>query len=435
MKFELHNINKIHDAEVQLNGLTVIVGNNDTGKSTIGRLLFTCGKTLTEVKETKKEDAYRKVQYRIQRLYRQIMETIIVRNQEYIKQGIPGSSIEFFREMINSENELAYLREKLDCFTTVLPLTPRLKNIVIERISECIVIIEESRDISKLLNNRLEDTLESEFQGQVLLDESSSFRLSEEDNVYICKEKGSERNHIMKDGFFKDITYVESPLYFHLMKALSRGIILQDLSNRRKSGVVPYHIQDLIDKLNNAHLNEIESGNRNIIDNLQIEKIIGGIFRYSDNKRTIVFKRYDGREFSPLNVASGIKSFGVLQLLAKGNYLTSDSLLIWDEPENHLHPEWQLEFAHVLVCLSAQGVPVLVTTHSPYFLQAIRYYAAEEEMSKFVNYYITVEREDQTIDLENVTCDLNRAFIKMAEPLNRIMNIVHKEVEEKIRKE
>jgi AAA15 family ATPase/GTPase len=239
----------------------------------------------------------------------------------------------------------------------------------------------------------------------------------------------------MKDGFFKDITYVESPLYFHLMKALSRGIILQDLSDRRKSGVVPYHIQDLIDKLNNAHLNEIESGNRNIIDNLQIEKIIGGIFRYSDNKRTIVFKRYDGREFSPLNVASGIKSFGVLQLLAKGNYLTSDSLLIWDEPENHLHPEWQLEFAHVLVCLSAQGVPVLVTTHSPYFLQAIRYYAAEEEMSKFVNYYITVEREDQTIDLENVTCDLNRAFIKMAEPLNRIMNIVHKEVEEKIRKE
>lgn len=40
MKLELKNICKIKNAEVELNGITVIAGENNTGKSTVGKALL-----------------------------------------------------------------------------------------------------------------------------------------------------------------------------------------------------------------------------------------------------------------------------------------------------------------------------------------------------------------------------------------------------------
>ncbi|WP_276946094.1 AAA family ATPase, partial [Eisenbergiella massiliensis] len=40
MKLSLKNIGKIETASVEINGITVIAGENNTGKSTVGRALF-----------------------------------------------------------------------------------------------------------------------------------------------------------------------------------------------------------------------------------------------------------------------------------------------------------------------------------------------------------------------------------------------------------
>ena len=40
MKLELENVGKISLANIELNGITVIAGENNTGKSTVGRALF-----------------------------------------------------------------------------------------------------------------------------------------------------------------------------------------------------------------------------------------------------------------------------------------------------------------------------------------------------------------------------------------------------------
>ena len=40
MKLTLKNIGKIGTASVEINGITVIAGENNTGKSTVGRALF-----------------------------------------------------------------------------------------------------------------------------------------------------------------------------------------------------------------------------------------------------------------------------------------------------------------------------------------------------------------------------------------------------------
>jgi predicted ATPase len=110
-------------------------------------------------------------------------------------------------------------------------------------------------------------------------------------------------------------------------------------------------------------------------------------------------------------------------LLLDGEYVDANRPLIWDEPENHLHPEWQIEFAKVLVQIYKSGVPIIVTTHSPYFLQAIRFYAAKEGAEDFVSYYMTQPTGDGFVTMENATNDLNKVFKKLAAPLTGIMNI------------
>ena len=61
----------------------------------------------------------------------------------------------------------------------------------------------------------------------------------------------------------------------------------------------------------------------------------------------------------------------LLQLLEKGGFLRQGNIVIIDEPEVHLHPKWQLLYAEIIICLVQQGTHVIVTTHSPYILEAL----------------------------------------------------------------
>ena len=105
------------------------------------------------------------------------------------------------------------------------------------------------------------------------------------------------------------------------------------------------------------------------------------------------------------------------------NQIKDNSLILIDEPEISLHPEWQIKFAEVLVELAKAGIPILISTHSPYFMQGVRYFAVKHDMERFVNYYMADTKEDGLSVFEEVSDDLNRVFVKLAEPLNRIMNV------------
>lgn len=51
MKLKLHNILKVADADIELGGLTVITGENDSGKSTVGKVLFSTLKAANNVRQ------------------------------------------------------------------------------------------------------------------------------------------------------------------------------------------------------------------------------------------------------------------------------------------------------------------------------------------------------------------------------------------------
>ena len=52
MLLKIRNIGKIHDeTEIRLDGITVLAGENGTGKSTVGKALFCVFSTLYDIDE------------------------------------------------------------------------------------------------------------------------------------------------------------------------------------------------------------------------------------------------------------------------------------------------------------------------------------------------------------------------------------------------
>ena len=187
-----------------------------------------------------------------------------------------------------------------------------------------------------------------------------------------------------------------------------------------RSLMVPMHVKDFSDKIVPP---AYESGN--LFVNNELIKIIHGTtkgaFSFDREKRRITFRNQLG-EFTLNNVASGIKSFGVLEILLSNEIISPEKMLLWDEPENHLHPQWQVYFADVLVQLAKAGIPIVVCSHSPYFIQAVRHFSSVHSIEGSVDYYMSRVESDGLCTFDEVTEDLNRIFSKLAAPMNEIMN-------------
>ncbi|HFO2891335.1 TPA: AAA family ATPase, partial [Escherichia coli] len=56
MRVKVNNFGTISQADVSIGGLTVITGENDTGKSTIGKILFSMVKAISRYEEDLEED-------------------------------------------------------------------------------------------------------------------------------------------------------------------------------------------------------------------------------------------------------------------------------------------------------------------------------------------------------------------------------------------
>ena len=60
---------------------------------------------------------------------------------------------------------------------------------------------------------------------------------------------------------------------------------------------------------------------------------------------------------------------------------------------------------------------IVVTTHSPYFLDAINLYSIKHEIDKGVNYYLSTV-EDGRATMEQVTDNIDKIYGKMSTPLD-----------------
>lgn len=427
MRLELKNINKIAYANVKLNGLTVIAGINDSGKSTVGKALFSVVKSIGLVKNLTEEVQREQIRKLLYRLERHI--------PIWLRESGNESAHDLMRQIKDFQQQGDVVDDR---FLTKLSkfiedsvfIVPRNKAALKKTLEELERMITEIKYPDKRLRNQLQRVLGAEFDGHICTWDTAGSEINfEEEGDESCLCIRLEKDQVISAGAqgdseftIEDASFIESPLYMHLIDALLLPRASSSLA-RGYGMLLNYHVDDFIGKLGMARLassySSIEDSAYGYLFDKSAE-ITGGRFVFDATAHRLLWEK-DGRKYSPVNVASGVKSFGVMQLLIEQQVINENRLLIWDEPENHLHPEWQIRLAELLVDLSLTGVPVLVSSHSPYFIQAIRFYSRKRN-NDYVDYYLTEEISDGLVRIEDVTKDLNRIFTKLSKPMSQIVD-------------
>ncbi len=425
MELKLSHVNRIKAADMKINGLTVVVGPNNSGKSTVGRTLYSIVKAIANTRMASEEDNISRLEKHVESMYSRFRGLRKMENREELTKRFPRNSRDFLQQMKETPDTETFLKEKVD-FIQNLEIVPRQKSLLMEDLMNIGICLNQKHSPAANLRTELQYLIESEFLNTFCSngsDYTDVALLSEGSSKISFKASENSVNWVYYDnsGFIEDATYIESPLYLHLIDAIMRMKTFRETETIYGfpfPSLVPSHIKDMAEKVMSAARHPID---RKETTNMDVSKIIGGKFTYDMESHQIMFKEGKHR-YNTINVASGIKCFGIVDLLESANFIGPNRLLIWDEPENHLHPEWQVVFAKKLVKLASEGVPVLVTTHSPYFLQSIRYHASLENMGKYVNYYLPEVGEDQLSTVVDVTNDLTGVFERLTEPLDGIMN-------------
>lgn len=423
MIFKVENVGKVQSASVELNGLTVIVGVNDSGKSTIGKSLYSVVHATAVTRQTDKTGRIAKIEDKVKQLYFHIGP---IRYQyETLQKVLPVTPDMMLQQILSAESVeevSAFLNQILKAVHD-LDIVPQIRKTFIDDVVE-IGVVSEEKSKNVMLADTLAEVLNAEFSNSVTTigKNNSRFILGDEGMhvQYVDCSISNGQVVSLKTEFehgvpYEDATYIESPLYLQQVQYIIRNKVQ---NTRMLLGQLPIHILDQAEKV---YAQTLSSYNGQVNDD--VDNIVSGQFAFDATTGLLVLKQGD-RTFPINNVASGLKAFGQIQMLLKQGVISSKCILIWDEPENHLHPRWQLNFAEVLMQMTKEGYPLMITTHSPYMLQAIRFYAAEYGMEKFVKFYVSEAGSgEQVCSFSEVTDSLNRVFLTLAEPLNEIMNV------------
>ena len=413
MQIKLRNIGMLEKAELNLNSLTLIAGENDNGKSTIGKVIFCIIKAINKYKDELQESKEHKLKERLENLFfftRNILtHNPVLKNTEDIYFLILDEyTLE--EKLLKLEELILTVRDKSD-----------LKDIEkIEKVlKEIYIIKDEPEDDKKYIESALNKAFFSEFDSSILFNgkEDGQITLLENSleliNIRISKDNKLSLIKDVEPIQLKDATFIETPLILNNHDLLIRSQSGLSLNKRNIERLgIPYttlHTKDLFDKLKKISFSLFLNDEFEDTILKEIQKIIDGNIVYDNKQRDFIYSKNE-KAISIKNTASGIKSFGILQLLLENDILNQNSILIIDEPENHLHPKWQLKYAKVLVILAKNGVKILIASHSPYMIEAIKRYSDLENLEESTNFYLA---ENSIIEPRNRLEDI---FKTLEEP-------------------
>ena len=422
MQLKLNNVAKVKEAVINVDGITVIAGENNTGKSTIGKTLFTifnsmCNmdkKILHEKSERLQEILlssiknslinhseysyeYRKF-YRIleQKLFSGLSETLLNMNiqerEEFLRKLVYDIGLD--KQLENSEECIQDCIEKLEAIIHI----PDKK-----------VIMEVStRWFNKVFETQLsplyDDVAVSEIELKIK-DKKCNYKF--ENNT--CIDWDSDIN-ILHEAF-----YIDNPFVIDYMSNRFAELKVTDEHLveylRKKTGIFDNIFESILAKDKLIEINALLS---EIVDGEIIKDPNGEYYLHSKNFRNPVNIK---------NLSTGLKSFALIKKLLENGSLKEKDVLILDEPEIHLHSEWQLAYAEIIVLLQKKfDLTMIITTHSPYFLDAIDVYAAKYEISNKVNYYLAESTGDAS-SLYDVTQNIDAIYKKLSDPLQKLENM------------
>lgn len=419
MKLNISNFAKIDNADIIIDGITVIAGENNTGKSTIGKILFSIFNSLYDINEQIQGQRISEINannrkiiqnhinvqmdfktYRQYTLYvERYVNNIIFNNETFNKDEIAAELNEQFKEKNNSifDDYDIMLEEIADNIIRVMNISNDvIRKEIISRYFNSVF----NRQINSLSSDRDINLADIDLQ---IKDKHNKLSFSNNE----CNDFLGEINILYK------AVYIDNPF---IIDELSK---YQDLNiiNETLKALLLNKKNDIFDGVIGAVMAKEKINDIMIL----LRKVVDGDIT-NDQMTGEFYLQLNGynEPVALSNLSTGMKSFVILKMLLEKGSLSEKDVVILDEPEIHLHPQWQIAYAELLVLLQKQfDLSVVVTTHSPYFVDAINLFSCKYATDSSVNYYIS-SVDNNRVNMKNVTDNIEEIYKKMVSPIEAL---------------
>ena len=406
MKLRIRNVGKIENAELKLDGITVIAGNNDTGKSTVGKTVFSLFNSLVDIDE-KLNSQKEKLIY--QMLRREMDDLSMMPDGAYGTYRIsPIKLRRCARELVEGENREAYE----DIIYGIL------RNIGVPTKSMVMDTVEEVSKIKSLSEERLMRSAVSAYFGQIFNSEINNAFRAEEEALVEAEIKERKIRMVFRENnclelqqqlnIMNEAVYLDNPFIVDCLNNGTSGMegvervavhklraAINDVDNVVQYSLIEDKLHEVLDKIS-----EVSSGSVTCDESRS--------YSYGDKEQSV--------KLNINNLSAGLKSFVIIKTLLEKGALKEKDVLILDEPEIHLHPAWQMVYAEIIVLLQkCFDLTVVLTTHSAHFLEALQYFAKKHALTERCNYYLS-ENSRYGCTLRDVTVDTTEIYAQLVDP-------------------
>lgn len=422
-KFSLYDYHAIEKAEIILDGITVLAGENGCGKSTLSRWLYYIVNTASNWEvyifdEFKQEmlNLVRRFDYLVMDIARKERRELLeqmefIENAKYVDIGSFDRMADLVRNVVYmlSDRLASFLetssgmsfRSKRVFSSLDIDLKDKEPEKIISEFQKKYLEYLDARTngiIEKVENRHSKDFFQIiHHRYHVMDDTPSRIQLSEE-GVKILKK---DRIGVLFN--LDSAIYVDTPMALQNTMSgygLTDNVFWGDLQNRMM-----------------GKRQDISADAQKIL--LRIRMLMKGYVKTDKQpygREELRYVRRDGLNIKLEDTATGLKAFAYIQRLLENGHLNEKTLLLIDEPEAHLHPQWVVEFAKLLVYLHKEmGVKVMVASHNPDMVAAIQRVSQKEGLIDRTHFYQTFSEQGS---FQYVYRDLGGSIAEIFESFN-----------------
>lgn len=438
-KYIVHDYHAIKKAEITIDGITVLSGINGCGKSTLSQWLYCIVNGVNEF------DSYLFDEYKKGLLHlidRMRVACIELRRAKRTNELPEKDSLDKLNEAAEKlELIKLYSKKQLetaqDLFLQALYTTG---NILTEALSEDMLYARKVRILSFLSIKVHDEDIHQAIEN--FIDKNSRLISKLTEKIYLdIEERPTQRffesinNHFNLDNDYPSLIQLREDnvdiiedehisTLFNLKKAIYIDTPMSIDAKSTDNLFWDALHQMIMDEKGKAQSAEIKKFLLRIKDLLDGEAVLDGDdiirernLRYVSNDKKINIRLSE--------VATGFKTFSYLQRLLENGHLNDETLLMIDEPEAHLHPQWIVEFARLLVLLNKKlGLKIMIASHNPDMVAAIHDIANKEGVLDNTNFYVAQSEDPDSHkyiykDLGHDIGEIFESFNVAIEKINR----------------
>lgn len=423
MKLSINNCAKINNANIIIDGITVIAGENNTGKSTVGKILFSVFNAMNNIDfkiiQERKREIYNVCRANL-RNYGMSKEEkpLMFRTRDILLRRISGKiadldvdevTVENISDIINTVFKEIHLSESVSDFEYFNKIMDTITREVVDifNIPEIVISREVlTRYFQNVFSGQINSLYQQEKKTVIGIEiKGKNIELDFDNNV--CSRYDSPIS-IMHKAIYIDNPFIldsldslDSFAGLNMMNRFLKGLLTEESDRDVMDGI----IESVMAK---EKLEDIDALlGKIVVGNILEEKSDNYFLDDEDFQEPIAFN----------NLSTGLKSFVLIKMLLEKGIIRNKDVIILDEPEIHLHPEWQVAYGELIVLIQKHfDLTIVVATHSPYFVDALNLFSTKYETDMRVNYYLS-SMKNNGVEMELVTDDIEKIYKKMASPI------------------